>query len=160
MENKALRKIVVAIDFVDEAADILQIAGELGNGLAAEIQLIHVFDPEPVQIYNTVLYPVLMPGETSAEHEAVLQMERIQLRSQADRLRQLGVKTFAFMKPVEGTISKSILEFAEGCGADLILLGTSRPSRFEEMLIGSVAKKVLRKSRIPVLLVPRKSPER
>ena len=155
MVHTSIRKIVVAIDFGDESAEILQVAAELGCGLGAEVHLVHVYDPKPLQVYDVGIYPVMMPGETVAEHEAVLKEEREQLRGQSTFLREAGVKTFAYMKPIDKSVSKSILHFASSYNGDLILLGTSRPNRIEEMLIGSVAKKVLRKSQIPVLLIPR-----
>lgn len=155
METDSFQKILVAIDFADVAEDLLQIAGELGRRLSAELHLVHVYRPDPDLAYESILYPVLVPGETVAEHEALLQAERRQLRGQADKLRKHGSKTFGYMKPFRKDTAGSILEFAEEIHADMILIGTSRPGRIEEFLVGSVAKKVLKKSPIPVLLVPR-----
>lgn len=157
METDSIQKILIAIDFVDVAEDIIQIAGELGRGMSAELHLVHVYRPNPDMGYDSILYPVLVPGETLAEHEALLQAERRQLRGQADKLRQAGSKTFGYMKPVEKDIAGSILDFADEIQADMVLIGTSRPGRFEEFLVGSVAKRVLKNSPIPILLIPRSS---
>ncbi len=157
MEANSINKILVAIDFADEAEDILKIAGELGSSLSAEIHLVHVYRPDPDPVYDSIIFPVLVAGETEAEHEKVLQEERSQLRGQADRLRKAGAKTFGYMKPMEKGIAKSILNFVDEIHADLIVIGTRHPNRIDEFLVGSVAKKVLKKSQTPVLLVPRSS---
>ncbi len=156
MTYNSIHRIVVAIDFGDEAEDILQLAGELGRELSAEIHLVHIYQPDPCSAYELMLYPVLIPQETAAGHEAILQDERRQLRDQAAELRKKGAKTSAYMKPVSGDIPHSILEFVSEVHANLILIGTSRPNRLNEMIVGSVAKKVLKQSPVPVLLVPRK----
>ncbi len=155
MDTHSIQKILVAVDFADEAEDILKIAGEMGNGLSAELHLVHVFQPDLDLTYDLMMYPVLIPGETLAEHEALLQAERTQLRGQADTLRQAGAKTFGYMKPIEKDIAGSIIDFAEEIQADMILMGTSHPGRVEEFFLGSVAKTVLKRSLIPVLIVPR-----
>ena len=139
METDSIQKILVAIDFVDEAEDILKIAGQLGTSLSAELHLVHVFRPDLDLAYESIMYPVLVQGETLAEHEALLQAERRQLRGQTEQLRQSGAKTFGYMKPVEKDIACSILDFAEEIHADMILIGTSRPNRVEEFFLGSVA---------------------
>ena len=154
--KSSIRKIVVAIDFGDEAEDILHMAGELGRALSAEIHLVHIYQPDPCSPYEMMLYPVLIPQETVAGHEAILRDERRQLRNQAADLREKEVVTFAYMKPLEGTIPHSILEFVSDLHGDLILIGTSRPNRLNEMIVGSVAKKVLKESVVPVLLIPRR----
>lgn len=155
MEKHSIRKIAVAIDFVDEADDILRVAEELGKGLSAELHLVHIYQPDPDPFSDAIIYPVLAAAETEAEHEQVLQGERRQLRAQTERLKLAGAKAFGEMKPVEKSLAESILEFADDLGVDMIIIGTRRPGRIEELLVGSVAKTVLKKSRIPVLLVPR-----
>src|SRR5439155_13561294 len=57
----------------------------------------------------------------------------------------------------EGRADRRILEHAASLPADLIVLGTHGRSGFEHLLLGSVAEKVLRQARCPVLTVPPKS---
>ena len=44
-------------------------------------------------------------------------------------------------------------------GADLLAIGTHGRSGFERLVLGSVAEKVLRKARCPVLTIPRRLPD-
>ncbi|HET8673069.1 MAG TPA: universal stress protein [Thermoleophilaceae bacterium] len=55
---------------------------------------------------------------------------------------------------VEGPASKALLETAGRCGADEIVLGAS-PGRAARGAIGRVADSVLRRSELPVTIVPR-----
>jgi len=54
---------------------------------------------------------------------------------------------------VEGNPAHTILEFAEQNKVDMIIIGTLGKSGLERFLLGSVADKVVRHSRISVLVV-------
>ncbi len=50
---------------------------------------------------------------------------------------------------------KKILEVAEREDVSVIVLGSHGRSNFEEVLLGSVSEEVVRKARVPVLVVKR-----
>ncbi|WP_406660044.1 universal stress protein [Methanolobus sp. ZRKC3] len=54
---------------------------------------------------------------------------------------------------LEGHPSHEIIEFAENNDIDLIVMGTLGKSGLDRFLLGSVAEKVLRNSKVPVLVV-------
>jgi nucleotide-binding universal stress UspA family protein len=54
---------------------------------------------------------------------------------------------------LEGHPSHEIIEFAENNNMDLIIMGTLGKSGLDRFLLGSVAEKVLRNSKVPVLVV-------
>lgn len=54
---------------------------------------------------------------------------------------------------LEGQPAKEILKLAEEESVDIIVMGTLGRSGIEKFLLGSVADKVIRGSRIPVLVV-------
>ncbi|OPY53720.1 MAG: Universal stress protein [Methanosaeta sp. PtaU1.Bin060] len=56
----------------------------------------------------------------------------------------------------EGDPSTEILRRSQESDADLLILGTKGRSGLDKILLGSVAEKVIRNSRVPVLLVPGK----
>lgn len=56
----------------------------------------------------------------------------------------------------EGDPSTEILRRSQESDADLLILGTKGKSGLDRILLGSVAEKVIRNSRVPVLLVPGK----
>lgn len=60
---------------------------------------------------------------------------------------------------VRGDPAPALLAFAQQANADLVAVGTQRHSFFERLVVGSVATRVLRTSRVGVLAVPAKAPE-
>ncbi|ELZ94679.1 universal stress protein [Haloferax sulfurifontis] len=54
---------------------------------------------------------------------------------------------------LEGTPSREIVEFAERGECDLIVMGTHGRGGIDRLLLGSVAEKVVRASKVPVLTV-------
>jgi nucleotide-binding universal stress UspA family protein len=58
----------------------------------------------------------------------------------------------------QGDAVDCILAEAEGRGIDLIVMGYHARGRLEEAIVGSVSRSVLRRTRVPVLLV--RLPER
>lgn len=55
---------------------------------------------------------------------------------------------------VEGVPTRSILDYADENGVDLIVMGTHGRTGFEHFVLGSVTEKVVRLSDVPVLTVP------
>jgi len=58
------------------------------------------------------------------------------------------------IKVMPGHPTSTILAEAVRCGADLLMIGTHSKGRLEYAFLGGVAKKVMRKADIPVLLIP------
>jgi nucleotide-binding universal stress UspA family protein len=56
-------------------------------------------------------------------------------------------------KIVEGNPANDIMKFAEESKEDLIVIGSIGKTGLEKFLLGSVAEKVVRNSRVPVLVV-------
>jgi len=51
-----------------------------------------------------------------------------------------------------GNDADEILREAEACGADLLAVATAGKSGLKRMVMGSVAERVFRRARVPVLL--------
>ena len=68
-----------------------------------------------------------------------------------------GVQPECFVQ--EGEVPSSVLYFAEAQMVDLIVMGTHGRRGFDRVTLGSVAEKVLRKARCPVLVVRKPGPE-
>ena len=54
---------------------------------------------------------------------------------------------------LEGHPSSEIIDFAENNNIDLIVMGTLGKTGLDRFLLGSVAEKVVRNSKVPVLVV-------
>jgi nucleotide-binding universal stress UspA family protein len=55
----------------------------------------------------------------------------------------------------EGNPAEEIIRYAEKAGMNLVVLGTVGRTGMDKFLLGSVAEKIVRNSKIPVLTVPR-----
>jgi nucleotide-binding universal stress UspA family protein len=58
---------------------------------------------------------------------------------------------------VEGHPGEEIIGFAEKSGMSMIVMGSVGRTGLDKFLLGSVAEKVVRNSKVPVLTVPRES---
>ena len=82
---------------------------------------------------------------------------REQLQEFAKSHTRNGVQPECFVQ--EGEVTDSILSFAEAQMVDLIVMGTHGLKGLDRVTLGSVAEKVLRKARCPVLVVHKPGPE-
>jgi nucleotide-binding universal stress UspA family protein len=73
------------------------------------------------------------------------------LKSMGDMAQKAGVPFEA--KVVEGQPATEIMKMAETSNADLIVMGRLGRTGISKFLMGSVAEKVIRHSRVPVLMV-------
>lgn len=60
-------------------------------------------------------------------------------------------------KVVGGNPADELLKISQELGADLLVMGSIGKSGLSKFLLGSVAEKVVRHSKVPVLLVPAKA---
>lgn len=87
------------------------------------------------------------------------------------RFRELGEEAVSYMEKaakdtglqvesvlLEGHPAEEIVNFAEKNGMDLIIIGSLGKSKVERFLIGSISEKVIRNSKVPVLVVHWKRP--
>jgi nucleotide-binding universal stress UspA family protein len=77
---------------------------------------------------------------------------RERLESLAARLGNLEIET----KVASGLPHEVLLKQAQRTKADLVVVGAQGLNLAEALLIGSTAERVMRKSRIPVVMVPGK----
>lgn len=119
---------------------------------AIELATVHDSTVCGLYVINTVSYNGL-PMETSWESVTTL----LQTDSQA-ALDEVVDLAEAHGVPVEtelaeGSPSTEITQFAEAEDCDLIVMGTHGRGGIDRLLLGSVAEKVVRSARVPVLTV-------
>lgn len=144
-----IRRILCPLDFSDFSRHTLARAAEIAKAHDATITVLHVV-PTPVMIaplpFETVR--TVAPPLTAAQLE----------RARAD------VAAFARLDPAISVpltaevmeapaIHEAIVYQAERLHADLIVMGTHGRGGFQRMFLGSVAERVLRLARSPVMTV-------
>jgi nucleotide-binding universal stress UspA family protein len=79
-------------------------------------------------------------------------VEHRQIQELANRMRKAGVDTTALL--VHGATVETILKEASELEVDMIVVGSHGRGAMYQLLVGSVSKAVLHKSRFPILVVP------
>ena len=142
----SIRRILFPTDFSEPAKEAKQYAAALADRFGAELHLLHVV--APVMPYPDAASPWVMP-----EKELELQIQAANQRlgqeidtqwSQQHRLKQTTVTGFAV---------DEILKYATDNEIDLIVVGTHGHTGLSRFLIGSVAEKLVRLAKCPVLTV-------
>ena len=148
------KKILAAIDFTPITGEVIKTAIEIARCNNSQIDLVYVVEPYEFPIVATVDGIMVPPEDLTAleevnnrlKEEAKKEIERF-----ADKIKEGGVSVSTHV--LEGEPFEEILDFAEENGNDLIIVGAHGKSGLKRLLIGSVSEKVVRKARVPVLVV-------
>lgn len=129
-------KILVPMKFADYADEALLYAFAWARGFGASLSVLHVIDD-------------LEDGDKE---------ERAALEEHLQRL--LGKETYDRLDRIiyNGQPDENILKAAEAGRFDLIVLAAHRKPFWKDMILGTTAERVLRRSAVPVVSVPSVSP--
>jgi nucleotide-binding universal stress UspA family protein len=144
-QTEPIRRILVATDFSDPAAQAADFGVGLAKDLSASVELVHaVYSP------NTAVAPYGVP--LSAEYLlAVRNAARLQIEELRDNLQREGVTIDVFVH--DGDATNVLCERAKTSQADLIVMGTHGYTGLKHVLFGSVAERVVRTAPCSVLTV-------
>ncbi len=147
MPNADWKRICCPIDFSDASRAAMEVAADLARRCGADLVLLHAY-PVPGYTFpdgSVVASPKMM-------QELAEQAERHLAAWRVDAERILGAPRVAVEKAV-GEPAAEIVGYAKDAGVDLLVLGTHGRTGLEHALMGSVAERVVRKARCPVLTV-------
>jgi len=139
-------RILVATDFSAASGAALALAKALARRFGASLHLLHVLeDPYVTGAFAADVYAPPPPGlreswRKNAENTIATLLTEPEVRG----LRATTEVTFG---PIAGTI----VERAAAIGADMIVMGTHGRGGVVHLLMGSVAERVVRTARCPVL---------
>ncbi|MFO8006157.1 MAG: universal stress protein [Candidatus Brocadiia bacterium] len=146
MEEIRFDKIVCAVDFSKYSDHALRYALSLARLFGAELTVVHVVEMPFLPSYSMAGVPDLsMPVEELEENA------REHLNEKLEQCRSEHADVEA--EVLTGSPFVEIIDFARQVEADLIVMGTHGRSGLRQLLIGSVAEKVVRKAPCPVLTV-------
>lgn len=132
-------KILLPTDGSKMMAEVLESAINLANKYNSELHTLYVVDTR---------YADLVTGESGLEvfkeeaEKAVTEIE--------DKAKKNGIEVVKEIS--EGVPSSEIIDYADENKIDLIIMGTHGKTGISDYLLGSVAEKVLRHSKVPILL--------
>ena len=140
-----MKKILVPIDFSEQAEFAAKVAAKIAKKTNSEIHLLHMLEM-PVDVVDQA-------NQANNSPTALLFLKRAQ-----EKFEKL-TKRF-FLKDIKVTRSvffhntfDGIIEGSKKQNIDLIVMGSQGSSGFEEMFVGSNTEKVVRHSDVPVLVI-------
>jgi nucleotide-binding universal stress UspA family protein len=146
----AFQHIVVATEFGSSSVRAVQLATELAARLRARLTVLHVVPA------GRPVYPVdeplafRAPSFEGHEREAKRELDALLGSYASSGARYDGVVRV-------GEPAREILAYAEELACDLIVVGTHGRAAPSRWVLGSVATRVVRASRVPVLTVRREA---
>ena len=140
-----IRKILCPVDFSAPSEQALRYAIGLAERFGASVKLLHVYQ---IPTYALPDGALLARPDFLAELTTELQK---QMDGLIERYRARNVPLEG--EVLEGLAFQEIDRVAEQDHADLIVMGTHGRSGLKHMLLGSVAERVVRISKVPVLTV-------
>lgn len=143
-----LDHILLTTDLSDESLRPCSPVAELARGAGARVTLLHAVQelsvpPQGAPLAPPVTYPDL-PAQVEAARGALVR-EREALPAELD------VRTEVITAE---RVAEGIADWAHEHEADLIVLSTHGRTGFRHFVLGSVAERLLRCSRVPVLVFP------
>jgi nucleotide-binding universal stress UspA family protein len=156
-----IQNILYATDLGDHEPEIFRHAAGLARQFGATVHIIHALEPIG-EFAHSMIDNFLPPEGQEKLREEGFERVREKLHERLDDYCKDALQVHtevstSELRMVEGVPTQVILDEAERIGADLIVLGSHGHTALNEMLLGSVARKVTVKSKIPVLLVPVKA---
>jgi nucleotide-binding universal stress UspA family protein len=144
------RHVLVALD--GEIEDpVLAAAMAVGAGAGrARYTLTRVVEPTIPIVSGLAARPGHLPPDWTAQREIEA---RNYLARLTDRLGPPGLEV-SWQVLVGRGVADQVLELAKAIGADCIVVGTHGARGMERLLLGSVADKIVRGARVPVLVTP------
>ncbi|HJL17340.1 MAG TPA: universal stress protein [Sandaracinaceae bacterium LLY-WYZ-13_1] len=140
-----MKRILVAVDGSDGSNRAARFAADLAQGTGAALELLHVYDaPTAVHLGLRAL----------SKEELGEKGEGIAHGSISAAEKAIGGRVAAEHHLTFGHPDKEIVTRAEEIDADLIVLGSRGLRDLEGILLGSVSRKVLARSKRPVTVVP------
>jgi nucleotide-binding universal stress UspA family protein len=144
MENEFYRNIVIATDGSENTTKAISYGIEIAKLSGATVHALYVVDTSsfstiPMDAGWEEMYEILRKEGGRAIYEV------------KERGEAAGVEVREVLW--EGHPSTEIINFAENNDIDLIVMGTLGKTGLDRFLMGSVAEKVVRNSKVPVLVV-------
>jgi len=153
-----MKKVLIALDYDPTAQKVAELGYGFAHLMGAEIILLHVIS-DPV-FYSSSDYSPIM-GFSGYLNNDPLQLNTTEVLKTAslnflDKARiHLGDPIIQILVE-EGDLAEAILKTAKKIKTDLIVLGSHSRKWLENIVMGSVAEEVLRRSTIPLLIIPTK----
>jgi nucleotide-binding universal stress UspA family protein len=142
-----MKRILVAVDLSEDTDRILDFASKIAKTANSKMCIVHSesFDYYvSMGEFNDIPQPELRENRMKAVNSRLTEIRK--------KMENANIETISIL--LEGPTAANIIEAAEQFEADLIIVGSHKHGRFYNLLIGSTHDALIKKSTIPVLVVP------
>ena len=144
-----IKKILLAIDFSQNAPKILDSAAHIAKKFDAELCIVHVV--ESLNDYAGFAVPHISLHKL--EEDLLKGAESKMAGFVEEQMEDLKISIPYKDKVLSGDVAAEIKKYVEQEQCDLIIIGTHGYKGLEKTLFGSVAEKVLKAAPCPVLTI-------
>jgi len=144
MSSELYRNIVIATDGSENSQKAISCGIEIAKISGATVYAVHVVDT------LSVVSDIWTAGKDLI-HDMMIRDGKKILSETKKTIEDSGAEVKDVL--LYGHPGEEIIKFAENNNMDLIVMGTLGATGLEKFLMGSVAEKVLRHSKVPVMVV-------
>ena len=146
MKTTKIQKVLIAMDYDETSQKVAEVGFSMAKAMNAETILLHVISEQPVY-YSTYTYMrelrVDILGDLKKSTQEFLDKSKKYLGDDS-------IKTIL----KEGEIAETILNTAKELKVDVIVMGSHSRKWLENIILGSEAEDVLKKTTIPLFIIP------
>jgi len=142
-------KILYPTDFSDASKEALQYIKQLRQAGTKQVTILHVIDERDLSHINYVAAYL----DTHQVERNWLEASQEEIGAMEEELKQSGFSVKARIE--RGIPFREILRVEEEENVSAVVIGSHGKRAVQEMFLGSVSEKVVRKSKKPVLVVRR-----
>lgn len=156
-----MKKVLIALDYDPSAQAVAEAGYKMARDMNARVYLLHVVSD--ATYYSSLNYSPIMGFDSFSNLDVVQADAVVELQEAAkeylEKSRQhLGDPSIETISR-GGDFGDTIIDVATEINADIIVMGTHSRRGLEKILMGSVAEKVLRRSAVPMFIIPTKETE-
>jgi nucleotide-binding universal stress UspA family protein len=145
-----MKNILVAVDFSNATPGVMEMGVGIARAFGARLTVFHVIEPEPSYTaygFTPDEFPAMHAFQEEAKRRATRRLEEVIDKVRGDVPEITG-------KIAEGSPLHSMLELVDNEAFDLVVVGSHGHGAIAALLLGSVAEGMVRKAKVPTLVVP------
>jgi nucleotide-binding universal stress UspA family protein len=148
MKTTKIKTVLIAMDYDETSKKVAEEGFEMAKAMGAKVILLHVISEQPVY-YSSYAYMRELRVDFTGDLEVSTQ------RYLDKTKKHLGDDSIQTVYEF-GEIAATILGTAKDLNADIIVIGSHSRKWLENIILGSQAADVLKKTTIPLYIIPTK----
>jgi len=148
MKTTKIKKVLIALDYDETSQKVAEQGFAMAKAMNASIILLHVIFEQPIY-YSSYTYMRELKVDIKGDLKKLTQEF---LNKTKEHLGDVSIESILN----EGEIAETILDTAKEKKIDIIVMGSHSRKWLENIIMGSVAEDVLKKTTIPLYIIPTK----